>query len=71
MSCGKIRSRIKESNRLVKETQIIGKAHQSSINHLTEQLSLGNKNSGIGTKPIGHRTSEVSDPDGARVFLEK
>ncbi|MCO6514850.1 MAG: hypothetical protein J6589_10370 [Snodgrassella sp.] len=68
-SCFKIHSRIKESNKLVKEAEITGKSHQSSIDHLTKQLSLNNKNPGIGTKPIGHGISEARARDGARVYF--
>ncbi|MWP47530.1 hypothetical protein GQ589_08780 [Gilliamella sp. Pas-s27] len=71
LSCFKIHSRIKESNKLVKEAEITGKSHQSSIDHLTKQLSLNNKNSGIGTKPIGHGISEVRARDGARVHFRE
>jgi RHS repeat-associated protein len=70
-NCFKIHSRIKESNKLVKEAEITGKSHQSSIDHLTKQLSLNNKNPGIGTKPIGHGISEARARDGARVYFRE
>lgn len=62
-------SRIKESNKLVKEAEVAGKSHQKSIDHLTEQLSLGNKNPCIGTKPIGHGILEARD--GERVYFRE
>ncbi len=71
LKCNKLNSRIKESDRLVKEAEITGRSHQSSIDRLTEQLAAGNTNPGIGTKPIGHGISEARSRDGARVYFRQ
>lgn len=64
-------SRIKESSRLVKEAERAGKSNQKSIDKLTEQLSTGNMNPGIGTKPIGRGFSEARARDGGRVYFRE
>ncbi|HMA94642.1 MAG TPA: hypothetical protein VKP30_18250, partial [Polyangiaceae bacterium] len=44
---------------------------QKSIDRLTEELSKGNLNPGIGTKPIGQGISEARARDGARVYFRQ
>lgn len=64
-------SRIKESPKLVRGAQEAGKSVQTSIDKLTMQLSKGNLNPGIGTKPIGRGISEARARDGARIYFRK
>lgn len=56
---------------MVKEAEITGRSHQSSIDRLTEQLAAGNTNPGIGKNPIGHGISEARSRDGARVYFRQ
>ncbi len=68
--CGNaVSSRIKDSPKLIREAQRAGKSHQRSIDKLTSELSRGNRNPGIGTKPIGQGISEARARDGARVYF--
>ena len=46
-------------------------AAQAGIDRLTQQLSRGNLNPGIGTKPIGKGLSEACGSDGARVYFRQ
>tara|TARA_R110002096_G_scaffold314716_1_gene508935 strand:+ start:347 stop:934 length:588 start_codon:yes stop_codon:yes gene_type:complete len=68
---GKTSSRISESEKLVREAKQTGKSHQASLDRLTAELSKGNLNPGIGTKPIGKGISEARARDGARVYFRK
>ncbi len=64
-------SRINESPKLVNGAEAAGKSAQDSIDRLTHQLSNGNLNPGIGTKPIGKGISEARARDGARVYFRQ
>jgi len=70
-SCFKLKNRINENPKLVKEAQKAGKDQkvQKDLDDLTEKLSEGNLNPGIGTKPIGKGISEARSRDGARVYF--
>lgn len=62
-------SRIHESPKLVRGAVEAGRSVQASIDRLTHELSRGNLNPGIGTKPIGKGISEARARDGARVYF--
>ena len=64
-----LRSVIHNDKRLVKEADKIGSAHQSSIDSLTDQLSKGNLNPGIGSKNLFGNVFEARARDGARVYF--
>ncbi|MEL7266806.1 MAG: RHS repeat-associated core domain-containing protein, partial [Planctomycetota bacterium] len=64
-------SRISESPKLVRAAEEAGKSVQKSIDKLTHELSRGNLNPGIGTKPIGKGISEARARDGARVYFRQ
>ncbi|MBB6520016.1 putative Ig domain-containing protein [Pseudoteredinibacter isoporae] len=70
-NCFKLKSRIKENPRLVKEAQKAGKDQkvQKDLDDLSAKLGEGNLNPGIGTKPIGKGISEARSKDGARVYF--
>jgi len=65
-----IKSRINESNKLIKYAEETGKNQdiQNKINEMVLKLSEGNANSGIGTRPIGGGISELRARNGARVY---
>lgn len=65
----KVVSRIKESPKLVREAETAGRSVQGSLNRLVSELSRGNMNPGIGTRPIGRGLSEARARDGARVYF--
>jgi putative component of toxin-antitoxin plasmid stabilization module len=67
----KITSRIKESNKLIREAEKAGKSNQAGLDKLTAQLQAGNMNPGIGTKSIGHGIYEARGRDGARVYFKE
>lgn len=67
----KLTSRIKESNKLIREAEKAGKSNQAGIDKLTSQLQGGNMNPGIGTKSIGHGISEARGRDGSRVYFRE
>ena len=64
-----ISSRIKDDPRLVKEAETAGRSHQRSIDALTDQLSKGNTNPGIGSKHLFGDVHEARSRDGARVYF--
>lgn len=63
-------SRIKESPLLVREARRSGRNAkvQEDIDSLTNQLSAGNHNPGLGSKPIGSGISEARGRNGGRVY---
>jgi plasmid stabilization system protein ParE len=65
----KLRSRIGEDPRLVREAERAAKSHQESLNRLVDQLRRGNMNPGIGTKRILGNIFEARARDGARVYF--
>jgi hypothetical protein len=68
-------SRINENPALVREAERVGQdqAAQKDINHLTEQLSLGNDNPGIGTESVKilKGISEARGRNEGRVYFRK
>ena len=66
-------SRISESAKLVKEAEKSGKSEQvqKGVDKLTDQLSKGNTNPGMGNKPIGNGISEARHSSGARVYFKE
>ena len=70
----KIISRIKENKSLIREAEIAGKNinAQKDINHLKEQLLLGNRNPGIGTKKLtGMTIFEARGFNQGRVYFQE
>ena len=65
--------RIKDNPSLVREAEKAGRDHdaQKSINHLIEQLSLGNPNPGIGTEHLFKNVYELRGKNRARVYYRK
>jgi hypothetical protein len=65
--------RIKKDPRLVKQAKIMGNNQkaQKDVNHLTKQLSLGNKNTGIKNRRIKSLkdVSEAHARNGGRVYF--
>lgn len=66
-----VSSRIKESQRLVREARRAGRSQQGAIDDLTRKLEEGNLDPGIGTRPIGAGISEARARSGARVFFRR
>jgi hypothetical protein len=68
-------SRIKENPALVREAERMGKdrAAQKDVNNLIEQLALGNKNPGIGSRRVkGLKTvSEARGRNEGRVYFRE
>ena len=62
--------RIKENPSLIREAKKATKdqAAQMSINNLIEQLSLGNRNPGIGTEKVFKDVYELRGRNRARVY---
>ena len=76
--CGakvEIISRIKKSPALVREAEIMGKNQKTQIeaNHLINQLSLGNRNPGTGSKSLKgcKNVSYLRGDKGARIFYRE
>lgn len=65
----KVISRIKESVKLTREAVAAGRSAQKSLDHLVSELSRGNLNPGIGTRPIGRGLSEARARDWGRVCI--
>ena len=65
--------RIKENPALVRKAERAGRAQdaQRSINNLVEQLSLGNRNPGIGTENVFKDVYELRGKNRARVYYRK
>ena len=67
--------RIKKSPVLVREAEIMGKNQKTQIeaNHLINQLSLGNRNTGIGSKSLKgcRNVSYLRGDKGARIFYRE
>jgi len=68
-----IESKIKEDSRLIGFAEDAGKDKkiQRDLNGLTEQLRLGNKSPGIGTKTLFKDVKEARARSGARVYFRK
>jgi RHS repeat-associated protein len=67
----KLLSSIGEDAKLVKYAEEAGKSVQKGLDSLTEALSKGNTNPGIGTKGLGKGISYARARDGARVFFRQ
>jgi RHS repeat-associated protein len=67
----KLLSSIGEDAKLVKYAEEAGKSVQKGLDSLTEALSKGNTNPGIGTKGLGKGISYARARDGARVFFQQ
>jgi|GEM_PF-1111596 len=69
----KIVYRIKENPALVREAERAGRDYdaQRSINNLVEQLSLGNRNPGIGTENVFKDVYELRGKNRARVYYRE
>ena len=65
--------RIKENNALIREAQKAGRDQdaQRSLNNLVEQLSLGNRNPGIGTENVFKDVYELRGKNRARVYYRE
>ena len=65
--------RIKENPALVREAERAGRDQdaQRSLNNLVEQLSLGNRNPGIGTENVFKDVSELRGKNRARVYYRE
>jgi hypothetical protein len=65
--------RIKESPSLIREAEISGRdqAAQKSMNHLIDQLSLGNPNPEIGTQHLFKGVYELRGKNRVRVYYQK
>ena len=65
--------RIKENPALVRKAERAGRAQdvQRSINNLVEQLSLGNRNPGIGTENIFKDVDELRGKNRVRVYYRE
>jgi hypothetical protein len=65
--------RIKENPALVREAERAGRdqAAQRSLNNLVEQLSLGNRNPGIGTENVFKDVYELRGKNRARVYYRE
>jgi len=65
--------RIKENPALIREAQRAGRDQdaQRSLNNLIEQLSLGNRNSEIGTENVFKDVYELRDKNRARVYYRE
>lgn len=65
--------RIKESPSLIRGAEISGRDHaaQKSMNHLIDQLSLGNSNPGIDTQHLFKGVYELRGKNRARVYYRK
>ena len=68
-----IESKIKKDSRLTGFAEDAGKDKkiQRDLNGLTEQLRLGNKSPGIGTKTLFKGVKEARARSGARVYFRK
>jgi len=68
-----IESKIKDDTSLVKYPEIAGKNQkvQQDINNMIEQLRLGNRSPGIGTKTLFKNVKEARSRSGARVYFLK
>jgi hypothetical protein len=68
-----IESKIKEDSRLVKIAEASGKDKkiQRDLNSLAEQLRLGNKSPGIGTKTLFKGVKEARARSGARLYFRE
>lgn len=68
-----IESKIKDDTGLVNYAEIAGKNQkvQRDINNIIEQLRLGNRNPGIGTKTLFKNVKESRSRDGARVYFRE
>jgi hypothetical protein len=67
----KIVSSIGKDTKLVKFAEEAGKSVQKGLDSLTDALSKGNTNPGIGTKGLGKGISYARARDGARVFFRQ
>ena len=65
--------RIKDSPALVREAERMGRDQdaQKDVNHLIEQLSLGNRNPGIGTKKLFKDIYELRGDNRGRVYYRE
>jgi hypothetical protein len=65
--------RIKENPALVREAERAGRDQdaQRSLNNLVEQLSLGNRNPGIGTENVFKDVYELRGKNRARVYYRE
>ena len=65
--------RIKENPALVREAKRAGRDQdaQRSLNNLVEQLSLGNRNPGIGTENVFKDVYELRGKNRARVYYRE
>lgn len=65
--------RIKENSALVREAERAGRDQdaQRSLNNLVEQLSLGNRNPGIGTENVFKDVYELRGKNRARVYYRE
>jgi len=65
--------RIKENPALIREAQRAGRDQdaQRSLNNLVEQLSLGNRNPGIGTENVFKDVYELRGKNRARVYYRE
>jgi hypothetical protein len=68
-----IESKIKEDSRLVKIAEKAGKNEkiQQDLNSLAEQLRLGNKSPGTGTKTLFKGVKEARARSGARLYFRE
>ena len=68
-----IESKIKEDSRLVKIAEAAGKDNkvQRDLNSLIEQLRLGNKSPGTGTKTLFKDVKEARTSSGARLYYRE
>ncbi len=68
-----IESKIKEDSRLVKIAEAAGKDKkiQRDLNNLVEQLRLGNKSPGTGTKTLFKGVKEARTKSGARLYFRE
>lgn len=70
---GWFESRITEDKALVKFAKKAGndKQIQRDINHIIQQLKMGNENSNIGTESLFKDVKEAHGKSGARVYFRK
>ena len=68
-----LESKIKDNPSLVNYAEIAGKNKkiQKDINNMIEQLRLGNRNPGIGTKTLFKNVKEARSRSGARVYYRE
>jgi hypothetical protein len=68
-----IESKIKEDSRLVKIAEAAGKDQkiQQDLNSLAEQLRLGNKSPGTGTKPLFKGVKEARARSEAQLYFRE